>query len=96
MLRADHAAAAHDTPPDELDKPVSGTSDAQSQAATLLPALDPTPIGWKHRDWMFGIDQRAVFDGAGNVGPTVWWNGEVIGSWAVTAAGVLRTRILAD
>jgi hypothetical protein len=53
-------------------------------------------MGWKHRDWMFGIDQRAVFDQAGNIGPTVWWNGEVIGSWAVAAAGELRTRILAD
>jgi hypothetical protein len=53
-------------------------------------------MGWKHRDWMFGIDHRAVFDGAGNIGPTVWWNGEAIGSWAITAAGELRTRILAD
>ena len=23
--------------------------------ATLLPALDPTPMGWKRRDWFFGI-----------------------------------------
>lgn len=70
--------------------------EAESQTASLLPALDPTPMGWKHRDWMLGIDHQAVFDGAGNIGPTVWWNGEVIGSWALTAAGDLRTRILAD
>ncbi len=80
MLRADHTS---------IDDP-------ESQAASLLPALDPTPMGWKHRDWMFGIDRRAVFDSAGNIGPTVWWNGEVIGSWAITAAGELRTRVLAD
>jgi hypothetical protein len=53
-------------------------------------------MGWKHREWMFGIDQRTVFDQAGNIGPTVWWDGEVIGSWAITAAGDLRTRIVAD
>jgi hypothetical protein len=80
----------------EPDEPFSGVDGAESQAASLLPALDPTPMGWKHRGWMFGIDQRAVFDGAGNIGPTVWWNGEAVGSWAITAAGELRTRILAD
>jgi hypothetical protein len=88
--------AAHGAPNDEPDEPLSGNGDAEPQAASLLPALDPTPMGWKHRDWMLGIDHRAVFDGAGNIGPTVWWNGEVIGSWAITAAGELRTRILAD
>jgi hypothetical protein len=74
----------------------SDVSSAETPSASLLPALDPSPMGWKHRDWMFGIDQRAVFDQAGNIGPTVWWNGEVIGSWAITAAGDVRTRILAD
>ena len=78
------------------DAPLARTGSAETPSASLLPALDPTPMGWKHRDWMFGIDQRAVFDQAGNIGPTVWWNGEVIGSWATTAAGELRTRILAD
>jgi hypothetical protein len=53
-------------------------------------------MGWKHRDWFLGLDQQAVFDRAGNIGPTVWWNGEIIGSWAITAAGDLRTRLLVD
>jgi hypothetical protein len=69
---------------------------AGTQVASLLPALDPTPMGWKYRDWFLGIDHRAVFDRAGNIGPTVWWNGEIIGSWAITTAGELRTRLLAD
>jgi hypothetical protein len=64
--------------------------------ATLLPALDPTPMGWKNRDWMFGIDPSLIFDRAGNIGPTLWWDGEIIGSWATTPGGELRTQIVAD
>jgi hypothetical protein len=87
-------AAPCDAPLARMNR--ADVSSAETPCASLLPALDPSPMGWKQRDWMFGIDQRAVFDQAGNIGPTVWWNGEVIGSWATTAAGELRTRILAD
>jgi len=73
-----------------------GPDDTVADVASLLPALDPTPMGWKHRDWFLGLDHQAVFDRAGNIGPTVWWNGEIIGSWAITAAGDLRTRVLVD
>ena len=65
-------------------------------AAALLPALDPTPMGWKRRDWFFGIPQHLVFDNRGNVGPTLWWDGEIIGSWAVDAAGQIQTTVVAD
>jgi hypothetical protein len=65
-------------------------------AATLLPALDPTPMGWKHREWFFGIDQHQVFDRNGNIGPTLWWDGEIIGSWAVAATGEIRLKLVAD
>jgi hypothetical protein len=65
-------------------------------AATLLPALDPTAMGWKRRGWLFGIPQHHVFDNRGNIGPTLWWDGEIIGSWAVGPAGDIRTAILAD
>ena len=78
----------------ELD--TDGPGDASAPVASLLPALDPTPMGWKHRDWFLGLDRQAIFDRAGNIGPTVWWEGEIIGSWAVTATGELRTRVLAD
>ena len=64
--------------------------------ATLLPSLDPTPMGWKQRDWFLGVDRRHVFDYAGNIGPTLWWDGEIIGSWAVASTGEVRTAILAD
>ena len=64
--------------------------------AALLPALDPTPMGWKHRDWFLGIDPQKIFDRAGNIGPTIWWDGEIIGSWAVARSGEIRTATLAD
>jgi Winged helix DNA-binding domain len=78
----------------ELDD--DGPDDGGPGVASLLPALDPTPMGWKHRDWFLGLDHQAIFDSAGNIGPTLWWNGEIIGSWAITATGELRTRVLAD
>ena len=52
---------------------------AGDPTATLLPALDPTPMGWKTRDWFLGIDPDHVFGRAGNIGPTLWWNGEIVG-----------------
>lgn len=63
---------------------------------TLLPSLDPTPMGWKDRDWFLGIDKRHVFDSAGNIGPTLWWGGQIIGSWAVANTGEVRTTVVAD
>lgn len=74
----------------------SAEESAGDSAATLLPALDPTPMGWKNRDWFLGIDSSLVFDRAGNIGPTLWWDGEIIGSWAVAPNGDLRTRVVAD
>jgi hypothetical protein len=72
-------------------------ADEPPPAATLLPALDPTPMGWRDRDWFLPREHRpALFDGTGNVGPTVWWGGEVIGGWAHRADGTVRWRLLAD
>jgi hypothetical protein len=65
------------------------------RAACLLPCLDPTPMGWKHRDWFTAVDPALIYDQAGNIGPTIWWNGELIGSWASTAHGI-RIKIVAD
>jgi len=50
----------------------------------LLPGLDPTAMGWKERAWCFGEHTRfggPLFDRNGNVGPTVWANGRVVGAW---------------
>lgn len=65
--------------------------------AALLPALDPTAMGWQQRDWYLAPELRpALFDYSGNVGPTVWWNGRVVGSWAQRAGadGEIVWRVL--
>ncbi|MCZ4497934.1 MAG: hypothetical protein JWQ74_487 [Marmoricola sp.] len=49
--------------------------------AALLPALDPTTMGWKQRDFYLGDHAGALFDRNGNAGPTAWWNGRVVGGW---------------
>ncbi|ROQ41528.1 winged helix DNA-binding protein [Frondihabitans sp. PhB188] len=65
-------------------------------AITLLPALDPTPMGYKQRGWFFGVDPAPHFDTNGNLGPTVWWGGEIVGGWAVAADGEVRVKVVAD
>jgi hypothetical protein len=67
-----------------------------SVTAALLPALDPTPMGWKERDWYLPADTRPLFDRNGNIGPTIWWGGEVIGGWAVRTDGEIATSLLLD
>ena len=38
---------------------------------SLLPALDPTAMGWRERGWYLGDHGRSLFDTNGNAGPTV-------------------------
>ena len=63
----------------------------------LLPALDPTPMGWSGRDWYLDPGYRAaLFDRTGNVGPTVWCDGRVVGGWGQRADGGVAWRLLED
>lgn len=63
--------------------------------AALLPGLDPTAMGWQQRDWYLAPELRPrLFDGSGNVGPTVWWSGRVVGGWAQRPGGEITWRIL--
>jgi Winged helix DNA-binding domain len=64
--------------------------------AALLPALDPTVMGWKTRDWFLGGHGPALFDTNGNAGPTVWWDGRVVGGWAQRRTGEVVVRLLED
>ncbi|MFJ9470610.1 DNA glycosylase AlkZ-like family protein [Streptomyces caniferus] len=76
--------------PDDLE-PVA----APAPWAALLPGLDPTAMGWKARDWY--LDPHHVpqlFDRSGNIGPTVWWCGRIIGGWAQRADGEIVWRLL--
>ena len=72
------------------------TETPPAPVATLLPALDPTPMGWKQRDWFLPADYSSLYDRNGNVGPTVLWDGEVVGGWAIRSDGSIRTRVLVD
>ena len=62
--------------------------------AALLPSLDPTPMGWKERDWYLGAHEAALFDRFGNVGPTVWVDGRIVGGWGQRPDGEIITRLL--
>ena len=64
--------------------------------AALLPALDPTPMGWQGREWFLGAHAPALFDRTGNIGPTVWWDGRIVGGWAQRASGEVTYRLLED
>ncbi len=64
--------------------------------AAFLPSLDPTVMGWKERDWYLGEHAPALFDRNGNAGPTVWWNGRVVGGWAGRKDGDVAYRLLED
>jgi hypothetical protein len=64
--------------------------------AALLPALDPTPMGWRERGWFLGDHRTALFDRSGNIGPTVWWDGRIVGGWAQRPDGEIVFRLLED
>jgi hypothetical protein len=52
-------------------------------------------MGWRERDWYLRPELRPrLFDGSGNVGPTVWWDGQVVGGWAQRKDGEIVWRIL--
>ena len=67
-----------------------------SPTAALLPALDPTPMGWQARGWYLGPHGPVLFDRTGNIGPTVWWEGRIVGGWAQRASGEVVYRLLED
>jgi hypothetical protein len=63
----------------------------------LLPALDPTPMGWFGRDWYLPATHRAVlFDRTGNIGPSIWCDGRIVGGWAQRADATIAWRLLED
>jgi hypothetical protein len=64
--------------------------------AALLPALDPTTMGWAGRDFYLGPHRPVLFDRNGNAGPTIWWDGRVVGGWAQRGTGEVVLRLLED
>jgi hypothetical protein len=64
--------------------------------AALLPALDSTPMGWQRREWFLGEHGPRLFDRVGNIGPTLWWDGRIVGGWAQDRDGQIVCRFLED
>jgi hypothetical protein len=77
--------------PDDLDD----TPPVEPWVA-LLPPLDPTPMGWFEREWYLGPHKAHVFDVNGNVGPTVWCDGRIVGGWRQHANGGVEVQLLED
>ena len=59
----------------------------------FLPALDPTPMGWKDRYWYLGDHRDPLFDRNGNIGPTVWVDGRIVGGWGQDSEGGVRYEL---
>ncbi|MGW6374539.1 winged helix DNA-binding domain-containing protein [Rhodococcus sp. NPDC055112] len=64
--------------------------------AALLPALDPTTMGWRDRDWYLGPHKDLLFDTSGNAGPTAWWDGRIVGGWWQDEDGRVVVHLLED
>jgi hypothetical protein len=77
--------------PDDLE-PVA----RPDPGAALLPALDSTVMGWQRRDWFLGPYPPLLFDRSRNAGPTVWWDGRVVGGWGQRPDGEVVHRVLED
>ena len=60
----------------------------------LLPGLDPTAMGWRERGWYLD-DATAgrVVDRNGNIGPTIWADGEVVGGWLQRPDGTIAQEL---
>ncbi|MBD0292102.1 MAG: AlkZ family DNA glycosylase [Jiangellaceae bacterium] len=62
----------------------------------FLPALDSTPMGWTERSWYLAEHGTALFDRSGNIGPTVWSDGRIVGGWGQRPDGEVVYRLLED
>jgi hypothetical protein len=53
-------------------------------------------MGWKERDWFLGPHKSKLFDNTGNIGPTIWAGGRIIGGWGQPESGEVRYQLLED
>ncbi len=78
-----------------LPDDVEATPDPGSWAA-LLPALDPTTMGWKERGFHLGDHVDKIFDRNGNGGPTAWCDGRIVGVWCQRDDGEVDVVLAED
>ncbi len=73
---------------------------AEDGSVALLASLDPTPMGWKERDWYLGHvgehELGRLFDRYGNIGPTVWVDGRIVGGWGQRPDGEVVSELFVD
>jgi hypothetical protein len=50
-------------------------------------------MGWQNRGWFLGDHGPRLFDRNGNIGPSLWWNGRIVGGWG---RGEIVCRFLED
>jgi len=67
---------------------------SRARWVAFLPALDPTTMGWKERDWYLGAHGPTLFDRNGNAGPSVWVDGRIVGGWSQRENGAVVYRLL--
>jgi len=72
----------------------TGPTPAPGPWVALLPALDPTVMGYAGREWFLGEHKAALFDTNGNAGPTVWCDGRAVGGWGQRKDGEVVVRLL--
>jgi hypothetical protein len=77
--------------PDDLE-----ATDPVEPWAALLPPLDPTTMGWAQRNWYLGPHREQLFDTSGNAGPTLWWEGRIVGGWRQSDSGEVVLQVLDD
>jgi hypothetical protein len=77
--------------PGDLDRPPD-----PGHWAALLPALDPTTMGWKERGFHLGEHVDKVFDRNGNGGPTAWVDGRIVGVWCQRPDGTVDVVLAED
>lgn len=87
---------AGDASGDRADGEAAGGSAGDRPWIALLPALDPTVMGWQARDWYLGPHRPLLYDTNGNAGPTIWLDGRIVGGWAQRADGSIVHRLLEE
>ncbi len=92
----DPVAAAWALPDDLDDTPPASAAPDGGPPVNLLPGLDPTIMGWRHRAWYLGPHRAPLFDRNGNAGPTVWVGGQAVGAWSQRPDGEVVWRLLED